>query len=131
MEKDWSSILKEIVLKGVELAEKTGSFAIEQAPDLLQQFYRWHLVSNIIYFVCGIVILLLGRFAPNVWLEKKETGRYIHTFFNKHGDDGVITAYIVFTVCTIWSCYLLFNSIYDIIYLLVAPKIYLINYFIQ
>ena len=37
--------LAKILQKGIEVAEKSGQFIIEQAPDLIQQLIIWKSVS--------------------------------------------------------------------------------------
>jgi len=49
--------LEKAILKGIELAEKTGTFIIEQAPEVIQQFYRWHTISN--WFGIGICVSII------------------------------------------------------------------------
>ena len=51
--------LSKVVEKSIGLAEKTGEFVIEQAPQLLQEFYNWHIAESIIYLLLGLFILVL------------------------------------------------------------------------
>ena len=39
-------VLAEAVKKALIVAEKTGEFAIEQAPLLLKEFYAWHITKE-------------------------------------------------------------------------------------
>ena len=43
--------LAEILKKGLEAAEKTGNFVVEQAPDLIQQLIVWK--------TCEYILLIL------------------------------------------------------------------------
>ena len=49
--------LSKLVEKGIEVAEQTGNFVIEQAPDLLQEFFRWHISKNIFLMIVFIVLV--------------------------------------------------------------------------
>ena len=53
-------VLSKAVEKGIELAEKTGNFVIEQAPDLLKEFYQWRIISCIMWIVIAIILFLSG-----------------------------------------------------------------------
>lgn len=123
-------ILSSAVQKGVELAEKTGHFVIEQAPDLLQQFYKWHIASAIFWIIFSIVFFILGRYLPYTWLSKDETS-YYERFFGRYGDDGVMGAYVLFVISAVASSIILLGNVYDLVFMLVAPKLYLIEYFIK
>ena len=125
-------VLSTIVQKAMIVAEKTGDFIIEQSPLLLQEFYMWHIWSNILFIFLGIFMFLAGRYAPYFWLEKENKNNYYDkTFFNRYGDDGCIAGYMIFITTTITSITFIFISIYKLIYILIAPKLYLINYFIN
>jgi len=66
-------VLSEVVKKAVVLAEKTGNFIIEQAPDILQEFYNWKIISYIMGILLSIIIFLIGRYIPYLWLTKEES----------------------------------------------------------
>ena len=122
--------LAELVKKGIEVAEKTGEFAIEQAPLLLKEFYRWHIIENIFFIALAIGIYLGGRYLPYLWLNKFDEYDDIK-FFKKSGDEGGMFAYIMFVSCAITALVITSCAIYDLVYILTAPKLYLIDYFIR
>ena len=72
-------LLETSLTKCLEVAEKTGQFVMEQAPDLLKQFYLWHTARNIAWvfslsiliFICykGIKIAI-----KNKWKEGAPLG---------------------------------------------------------
>ena len=122
--------LAELVKKGIEVAEKTGDFVIDQAPQLLQEFYRWHIAENIFFMLLAIVILLCGRYLPYLWLSKFSEYDDVK-FFKKSGDEGGMFAYIFLISCGITFLIMFSSAIYDLTYLILAPKLYLIDYFIR
>lgn len=97
MNEELQKQLAEVVRKSMAVAEKTGEFVLDQAPELLQEFYRWHLASEVMGVVLGIVLILSGRFIPYVWLDK-EGDELAGMFFSKYGDEGVVLAYIFFLI---------------------------------
>ena len=85
----------------------------------------------------GIIIFLLGRYIPNFWIIYKESqGRSSSKFFNKYTkncdwENGIIPAYICFIGGSITSFLFIILNLYNLLYLLIAPKLYLIEYFIK
>ena len=111
--------LSKVVEKSIGLAEKTGEFVIEQAPQLLQEFYNWHITESIIYLLLGLFILVL----PILFTVKNWKSLY-----DNNWSEACIIACIFTTFSGIWM------SIYkliELIKILVAPKLYLIEYFIE
>ena len=128
--------LAELVKKGIEVAEKTGNFVIDQAPLLLQEFYRWHIASAILGILFGVIIYLIGRYLPFLWLHKEKPNKYSVNFFGKWGTgDGISrdpsASWILFTITTLVSLIFIFINLYTLVFILVAPKLYLIEYFIK
>lgn len=129
--KKTDEVLSEVVKKALVLAEKTGEFAIEQAPLLLKEFYLWHIWSSVLGIVFAIILIFIGYKVPRMWL-KKEAGRFDDVeFFGMHGDFDGVLAYIMFGACGLFGGILIATKTYDLVYILVAPKLYLIDYFIR
>jgi len=125
-------VLAKAAEKAINLAEKTGEFVIDQAPELLKEFYQWHIFSDIFWIIFGIIIILTGRYLPYLWLGDKNPGSYTSKYFGvKYDDDPVFGAYITFGTFTILGLLILLLNLYNLIYILVAPKLYLIDYFIK
>ena len=107
-------VLSKAVEKGIELAEKTGNFVVEQAPDLLKEFYAWELWSN----VSVIVLMLLISYAI-YFISKKIV---------ENADDEFLYIINLFQILPlIFICV----SAYKVIFISVAPKLYLIQYFVK
>lgn len=128
-------VLAKAAEKAINLAEKTGEFVIEQAPELLKEFYQWHIFSNIFAIILSVIFILLARYLPNLWLYKEEqsgTWKDNYKFFNMYGEfDKVFPAWIVFSIIAIVCIIVILVDLYDLIYILIAPKLYLIDYFIK
>jgi len=117
--------LSEIVKKALVVAEKTGEFAIEQAPLLLKEFYMWHITKNVLslsmWVVFLIAIYIILKKIKNYKEEENLDMSDAEYFF------PIAFSYTGVIVCVIF----LFISIYDLVFILVAPKLYLIEYFIK
>lgn len=122
-------ILSIVVKKALTVAEKTGEFAIEQAPLLLQEFYNWHIWSNILGIILGLLLCFLGYKIPFLFTTK-ESNYNDYKYFNRYCDDYFFP-YLNFILFTISGVIFIFPCIYDLIFILIAPKLYLIEHFIK
>ncbi len=138
-------VLAEVVKKALVVTEKTGNFAIEQAPLLLQEFYAWHISSAIFMLLLFVALFFLIQRITNLFSYKNESelpkdkkeyyhlkkdGRY---YFNDYRDE-TSQAYEICLIVKILSYYSFIGVvywIYDLVFILVAPKLYLIEYFIK
>lgn len=127
--------LSELIKKSIEIAEKTGEFVIDQAPELLQEFYRWHIIKNIfVILAMALVLLIIWKGFRALGRLEKPSGRYneYSKIFGKYYEEisGALTLILgVILGGGIALCFLLI-SIYNIVFILAAPKLYLIEYFI-
>lgn len=106
--------LSELLKKAIEVAEKTGEFAIEQAPLLLQEFYYWHTCKAILGVVFCLTIMFLIHFTIR-YIVKLEDAKEIY----------------IFEISQAIPIAGLFVYIYRLVFIIVAPKLYLIEYFIN
>ena len=125
--------LQQILQKSMEIAEQTGEFVINQAPDLLKQFFLWHIVSDILGILLAPIILFIGIKVIGFWGENEEIDYCETKFFNKYydKDSGVIPAIAILSVLFPAALIIFCINAYDLIYILIAPKLYLIEYFIK
>lgn len=131
MNEELKNQLGELVKKTLELAQRTGQFVIDQAPDLVREFYRWQVFSAVFWIAVSVMIFLLVRYTPNLYLRKGKTGHFMEEeFFGKYGE-AAIGSWIIFIVGSIASFIILIASMYDLLFLLIAPKMYLIDYFLN
>lgn len=116
--KEIESQLAPIISKAIEAAEKTGDFVIEQAPLVLQEFYAWYtmkFILSIIFTFLGVV--LFGLITRWIWKQDSDDGgHYIVGFFI-----GIVPAITLLGI--------MISSIYDLIFITTAPRLYLIEYF--
>lgn len=123
-------VLSKVVDKALTLAEKTGQFVIDQAPDLLREFYLWRLFTNLFYILIGVLLLLGCIYFPRMGSYKEKTGRYDEKFLNRYYYDDFFPK-LVFTFGLVISLVLILIRLYDMIFLLAAPKLYIIDYFLD
>ena len=119
--------LAEILKKGLETAEKTGNFIVEQAPDLIRQLLIWKTVEYSVYVILGIsLIIYFYRWAKKVSKEMKENEDDFEDYFMDSFANILITIGQLSLLIT--GIILIAENLQDLIQIVFAPKIYLIEY---
>lgn len=124
MSPETDKALANILQKGLELAEKTGHFIVDQTTDVVQQFIYWRLCMHSIYvLVSGIVLYILYRWIKQVWKWGNEETDY---------DGGALMFALIILIISIAGAGIFFiSNLLDVIKLIVAPKVYLIEYAVE
>lgn len=143
--KKTDEVLSKVVERALNVAEKTGEFVIEQVPLLLQEFYQWHICKAIfmallwlsIFFLIQRLSKLLSfsdeKMIPEEnkkYYFKKRDGRYYYSSF-RDGDSEAYAFSIGIKVASYFTFIGVAVFLYDLVFILVAPKLYLIEYFIK
>ena len=124
--------LAKVVEKAISIAEETGQFVIEQASDLIKEFYRWEILGNLFWVLLPLLLFYITRriilsFPKNKeyedvrWDEIVYKGRVYDRF------TLIFPQVLIGVICAIVSVIYLYN----LMFVLVAPKIYLIKYFLN
>ena len=115
--------LSTIIDKSLELAEKTGEFVVEQGGELLEQFFMWHTASAIFFMVLGVLMLIAGLFSTRYF--------YKCIIEDGGGDSIYVLPMVLLGIApSVGGIIMFFVNTYDLIYITVAPKLYLIDYFV-
>ena len=115
--------IAEILKKGLEAAEKSGNFVIEQAPDLVKQLITYKTVETSICVLIEITLMyLIFRYFKYLYKKNNEDSDFIpeNAF---HGVGIIITSLMGF-----FLFFVFINDISNLIQLIFAPKIYLLEY---
>jgi len=138
--------LSKVLKKAIEIAEKSGEFVIDQAPLLLQEFYTWHIIKSILGICIGILVFILINTVRN-YIGKKQAFEYIErSIYGNEEKKASVKKYgryfehnsevdffrpvlkiLSLTILLIVSSFYIF----DLVYILAAPKLYLLEYFIK
>lgn len=109
---------------------KSGSgFVTEQIPLLVKEIIRWGLAEKAIYCSIGIILLSLGIILF----------RYLHTHrswlrqaLNSYNEDVPAMSLCILTLAAnLVGALIFFINLHDFIKILVAPRLYLIEYLSQ
>ena len=121
-----------VVEKSIAVAEKTGEFVIETAPELLQEFYTWHLAKNCFWLVLVSVGLYLLARLPYIWCEKEKDDNYTEKYLGRWMNNyEIVGSWVYFAIAMAIGSIIIAVKIYNILFILVAPKLYLIEYFAE
>ena len=107
-----------ILEKSLSIAEKSGEFIIEQAPLLLQEFYQWQTASHII----GVCLFIFPLILFMYFYKTAEWG---------YNDGFKEVMAIVFGIISLITAIASIINIYYLCFILIAPKLYLIEYFVK
>ena len=123
--------LESMLMKALELAEQTGEFVIEQSPILLQEFYAWHIASSIIGIICSFIVISIVIMYPR-WFGTVEESLYDSQIGKRYyTEDAVIGFWIVHAVGAVTFITMFTINTIDLVKILIAPRLYLIDYFTQ
>lgn len=130
--KNIESQLAKIIEKALEVAEKTGEFVLDQAPDLIRQFILYHTVKSALYTLMSILLIFFG-YKSYVYLNRKLSEKLT----KNPGEDWtdypnlVIPLCIIPAILIIAGLFNLFPNLNDLIFVLMAPKLYILEYFLK
>lgn len=127
--------LAKVIERAIEVAEQTGQFVIDQAPDLLQEFYRWHIAKHCLgVFIAFVLMIIAYRFFKMLGKKEpfeefgKEAPKYLGRYYNM---DSYMTGFFISGSLSVASVVTLSINVYNLVFILTAPKLYLIEYFIK
>lgn len=115
--------IAEILKKGLEAAEKSGNFVIEQAPDLVKQLITYKTIETSIYVLIEITLMyLIFRYFKYLYKKNNEDSDFIPE--NEFHVGGIIINFVL----SIFCFFAFIDDVSSLIQLIFAPKIYLLEY---
>ena len=115
--------IAEILKKGLEVAEKSGNFVIEQAPDLVKQLITYKTIETSICVLIEITLMyLIFRYFKYLYKKNNEDSDFIEE--NSFHIGGILFSPGV----AIFMFITFITDISNLIQLIFAPKIYLLEY---
>jgi hypothetical protein len=121
--------LSAILFKSLELVENTSNFAVEQAPDLLKEFYAWRITLNSMGIIIGILLILFAIiWFPKLFMRDKRQFQSDIKYLGKYIDDNNFTGVVAIGILatTIGLMFFISSSI-ALAQIIIAPKLYLIE----
>lgn len=125
--------LQTILEKAIVVAEQTGEFVVEQGTEVLQQFFMWHAAKYSLGILLSFVIMFAGILFIKLWGHKDPVYKDDVKIFGRWYDneEPCFFAYLILVASAIASIITFYINAYWLTFVLVAPKLYLIEYFIK
>jgi hypothetical protein len=118
MNEELQEILAEILDKSVKVAQETGQWAMDKAPALIEQFLTWHFYEAVFFASLSLITTVIC--VSTIIVCKKQAAG------NKYSETQMGSTVVSIIVGVVAFIALLVN-IYNIIFITVAPEIYLIQ----
>ena len=113
MSNELNQVLSKAIEKGIELAEKTGEFVIDQAPDLIQQFYHWHIAKDsLVILLCIAISILFIR----IWNKFFDSDEY------EELDDGAAIYLAFMVIILVISLIISISALLELLQIIIALK---------
>ena len=118
MNTELNTAITRLIESSLSIAEKTGEFVLAEVPEFLQQLLLWYGVSNFIYFLIGVGIIVIMTW----WV------RVLPSVIKKYNGDAVDILGPSAIIMT--ALLLLLVSLLNLTWLKVwiAPKVWLVEY---
>ncbi len=125
MNGELQEVLAQILKRSMEVVEQTGVWALEKAPELIQQFLLIEIINSVIWITVGILLITVWIVIKNR-MKKQEDEESIMDL-----DEDGIDVLILLGVFTLFPALIMIpNQIHKILHILLAPELYLIKYFL-
>ena len=126
MKSETDKQIAEILKKGLEVAEKSGNFVIEQAPDLVKQLITYKTIETSICVLIEITLMyLIFRYFKYLYKKNNENSDFLYD--NEFHFGGITITFVLSILCF----FAFICDISNLIQLIFAPKIYLLEYIAQ
>lgn len=123
-------VLAKVLEKALAVAEKTGNFVVEQAPDVVQQLIVYNTVINVFWTLLGVLLLFLSPYLVGRSFKFHRDSRNYDLNSVTRGEAAVksgITAGGAVLSAFMGGIFFIANFS-DTMKLLFAPKVWLLEY---
>jgi hypothetical protein len=132
MNEELQNTLASVLEKSMEVAEKTGQWVLDMAPELIEQHLMWEFYSALFIAVLGLFILipsiLMAKYMHKEFKKEKEDNFFYHEKSWGYTTKESIVPYLIGMVMGFFcSMAMIFVNIHTMIFISVAPEIYLIK----
>lgn len=135
-----------MVEKAINVAEQTGQFMLDQAPDVINQFLTWKLSYHLILTLMFLTLIFLIPYIIKTLLSKKniddiveddkprwrkDFGRYWYKDYSYSDNSDTLMGYKITRAVSLLFVIGVIVNLIEVVYIVVAPKVYLIEYFVK
>ncbi len=119
--------MDEVLQKAIEgllnTVNQAGDFVIEQAPEVIQQWILYTIVSNTVASIIAVSLLILGYLFTFKWVDQRPDTGYNEGSW-RESKCGAAT---VSVGVGIGSCIVLYYSISTLLLVTLAPKVFILQ----
>jgi hypothetical protein len=109
---------QEVINESLNVIKNSKDFVVEEAPKVVKEYLKWKFAVSIFWICFGVFILLFFSILGTVWLKSQDPD------FNLFGFLSVF-------ISLIWGLPVIFTNVYELIYIVFAPRIYLIQHLVE
>ena len=115
-------LLRPLVEKAISGIEKGVDFTMEQAPLLVREFYNWHIAEAIFWLVLSVIVLSIPYFMYKIYKK-----------YDAFREDELMVFFPIMAsiISLVFGVIMFISNLLDLIKLIVAPRLYLIEYFLN
>lgn len=114
--------LKMALENGAKTAEQAANFVITQSPELVKEVIMWGWVSEILAPLFGLTVILMAIYFHMKYKNSEDTEGYWDSCDGSNPPGALLNA-----ILFIAGLLIFFGNIMDVVYPLVAPRLYLIE----
>jgi hypothetical protein len=115
---DKSSLTEQLINDLLTSLRSTKEFVLAQAPDVVKQILTWNLWVHLIWIIFGFAVGLFGVIFFGHLRKSKREGC----------DERFMCGIAQLAFCIAFAV-IFMSNIFEVVQILVAPKLYLIEYF--
>lgn len=122
--------LKMALESGAKTAEQAANFVMTQSPELVKEVILWGWVSQLLAPIFGLILIILGIYLHLKYHKQKlkedgsiDRGNSGYWTGDASYPPGILGVLLMFG----FGCLIFFCNIADVLYPLVAPRLYLIE----
>ena len=139
--KSLEDLLLPLVEKAINAMETGADFVIDQTPIIVQQFMTFKLLEYSLIILISIIFMFSYKLVLNILTHKvlpKDDNHTYGLFFSRYINSDAsydnpyeICFYVLTIIFSITGIILFFTHIFSLLKLIVAPKLFLLEYFID
>jgi len=136
MNEQLQQALVKVITQATDSIEAGVSFLTGQIPDVISQLLQWKLLSASLTVALSLAVIVITFLFVKVMMKKPEPGEenFFWDYYGAPGSGRHDMTFPSFLISIIGPCVILIatavliSNLYGILQIVVAPKIYLIEY---
>lgn len=135
MNEQLESAVVKILERAISGIDSGVEFMQSELPDVIDQLLTWYLAKGVITAIIGLLFIIQLVILVKIYLKKDIKGAKSDSFWVDHYDHidnsmgmGAFLAFVFSGMLSIIGLIMFFSSIFEVVKIWVAPKIWLMEY---